>query len=92
MGAMRKYVIRLILVEATAVGIVGATLGLPIGFVTHYLANIVLSKTTALSVGFSVSPSFLFYVFGAMVLCLLGTIPPAIVGSRGTIVESISEE
>jgi putative ABC transport system permease protein len=92
MGAVRNYVIRLILAEAIAVGVVGATLGLPIGFITHYLANIVLSKTTALHVGFSVSPSFLFYVVGAMVLCLLGTIPPAIVGSRGTIVESISEE
>lgn len=92
MGATRGYVIRLILAEAMAVGVVGATLGLPIGLLTHYLANIVLSTTTALKVGFSVSPLFLFYVVGAMVLCLLGTIPPAIVGSRGTIVESISEE
>lgn len=92
MGAQRIYVIRVILAEATAVGVVGATLGLPIGFLTHYLANIVLSTTTALKVGFSVSPFFLLYVVGAMCLCLLGTIPPAIVGSRGTIVESISEE
>ena len=88
----RIYVIRVILPEATAVGVVGATLGLPIGFLTHYLANIVLSTTTALKVGFSVSPFFLLYVVGAMCLCLLGTIPPAIVGWRGTIVRSISEE
>jgi putative ABC transport system permease protein len=92
MGATREYLIRVILAEATAVGFVGGMLGLPIGFLTHYLANIVLSKTTALTVGFSVSPFFLLYVVGAMGLCLLGTIPPAIVGSRGTIVESISEE
>jgi putative ABC transport system permease protein len=92
MGAMREYVVRLILAEAIAVGFVGGTLGLPIGFLTHYLANIVLSKTTALHVGFSASPFFLLYVVGAMVLCLLGTIPPAIVGSRGAVVDSISEE
>ncbi len=92
MGAMREYVVRLILAEAVAVGFVGGMLGLPIGFLTHYLANVVLSKTTALHVGFSASPFFLLYVVGAMVLCLLGTIPPAIVGSRGAVVESISEE
>jgi putative ABC transport system permease protein len=92
MGANGKYVARLILSEAIAVGVVGAALGLVIGFSMHFFLDIVLSTSIALKLGFSVSPAFLFYVVGAMGLCLLGAIPPAIVAARRAIIESISEE
>ena len=92
MGAKRSFVIRLILTEAVAVGVVGAILGLGMGFATHYLADVVLSATTALHIHFSLSPFIVLFAVGAMALCLLGAVPPAVAAARSNIVESVSEE
>lgn len=89
MGASRRFISRMVLAEAAAVAAVGSLVGLVMGTGLHYLADQVLTATTAIDVAYEPRPSTLLFVGVAVGLCLLGALVPASRASRQNISEAI---
>ncbi|WP_067692552.1 ABC transporter permease [Nocardia jejuensis] len=90
MGISRQFLLRTILTEAVGIGLTGAAIGLVVGSAVHYLATIALSNAISLDIAYHPSPLLLVYAVAALVLSLLGSIPPAVRASRLPIVEAIA--
>lgn len=92
MGASRGTLGRMVLSEALAVGVVGGVLGLAIGGALQYLSTLILGASTGITIDYSVSPSILLFGLVALVLALVGSLPPALHASRSTIVDAIAAD
>lgn len=90
MGTSRRFLLRTVLAEAAGIGLVGAAIGLGVGAAVHYLATIALGNAISMEVPYQASPLLLVYAIAALILALLGSIPPAVRASRLPIVEAIA--
>ncbi|MCP9623722.1 ABC transporter permease [Nocardia otitidiscaviarum] len=92
MGTSRRFLLRTVLTEAAGIGVVGAAIGLAVGAAVHYLATITMSSSLSLDVEYQPSPLLLVYAVVALLLALLGSIPPAVRAARLPIVEAIAAD
>ncbi|MCW2689085.1 MAG: ABC-type transport system, involved in lipoprotein release, permease component [Mycobacterium sp.] len=89
-GATRRFTLNAILAEAAGVGIVGGLLGLILGAAIQYLTSIALTNVLSIDVAYHADPAMIAIGFGALLICLLGSVPPAIRAARLNIVEAVS--
>ena len=89
-GASRRFTLKTILAEAAGIGIVGGILGLLLGAAIQYLISIALTGVLSIDVTWHPSPAMIAIGLGALLICLLGSVPPAVRGARINIVEAIS--
>ncbi|MDT5175980.1 MAG: putative transport system permease protein [Mycobacterium sp.] len=89
-GATRAFTLKAILAEAAGIGVVGGLLGLVIGAAIQYLTSIALTNVLSIDVAWQPSPSMLLIGLGALAICLLGSVPPAVRAARLNIVEAVS--
>ncbi|RDI69340.1 ABC transporter permease [Nocardia pseudobrasiliensis] len=92
MGTSRRFLLRAVLAEAAGIGVVGAALGLGIGAAVHYLATLALGNATSIDVTYQAGPMLLVYAVAALILAMLGSIPPALRAARMPIVEAIAAD
>ncbi|MEU6582350.1 FtsX-like permease family protein [Nocardia sp. NPDC046763] len=90
MGASRRFTLRMVLAEAGGVGIVGGVLGLIFGAIYQWLAAITNSKILNIDIPYHASPLVLAFAAAALVICLLGSVPPALRAARANIVAAVS--
>ncbi|OPX10674.1 FtsX-like permease family protein [Mycobacterium sp. AT1] len=91
-GATRAFTLKAILAEAAGIGIVGAVLGLILGAAIQYLTSVALTNVLSIDVAWEPKPSMIAIGLGALAICLLGSIPPAVRAARLDIVEAISAD
>ncbi|BBZ29534.1 hypothetical protein MMAD_38290 [Mycolicibacterium madagascariense] len=89
-GATRAFTLKAILAEAAGIGIVGGLLGMILGAAIQYLTSIALTDVLSIDVTWAPSPSMLAIGLGALAICLLGSVPPAVRAARLDIVEAVS--
>lgn len=90
MGTGRKFLLRSVLAEAAGIGITGAAIGLVVGVVVQYLSTIAIGHAMTIDVVWEPSPLLLVYGTLALLLALLGSIPPAVRAARMPIVEALA--
>jgi putative ABC transport system permease protein len=90
LGATRGFTLKAILAEAAGIGIVGGLLGLALGMAIQYLTSIALTNVLSIDVAWQPSPTMIGIGLGALLICLLGSIPPAVRAARLNIVEAVS--
>jgi putative ABC transport system permease protein len=91
-GATRGFTLRAILAEAAGIGIVGGLLGLVLGATIQYLTCIALTNVLSIDVAWQPSPAMIGIGLGALAICLLGSVPPAVRAARLNIVEAVSAD
>jgi putative ABC transport system permease protein len=91
-GASRRLIRRSVLAEAGAVSLVGGAIGLGIGIALHFVSDVLLGRTMALTVPFHFEPVVLALAVAALLLALIGSLPPAFRAGRLDIVEAIGYE
>jgi putative ABC transport system permease protein len=89
-GATRAFTLKAILAEAAGIGIVGGLLGMVLGAAIQYLTSIALTDVLSIDVAWQPSPSMLLIGLGALAICLLGSVPPAVRAARLNIVTAVS--
>jgi putative ABC transport system permease protein len=92
MGTSRRFLLRTVLTEAAGIGLTGAILGLAVGAAVQYLADIAFGRAMTIPVAYSPSPMLLVYATAALILALVGSLPPAVRAARMPIVAAISAE
>jgi putative ABC transport system permease protein len=90
MGATRRFTLNAIVAEAAGVGIVGGLLGLILGAAIQYLISTALTNVLSIDVTYHANPAMIAIGLGALVICLLGSVPPAVRAARLNIVEAVS--
>jgi putative ABC transport system permease protein len=91
-GSTRRFTLNAILAEAAGIGIVGGTLGLILGSAIQYLVSIALTNVLSIDVVWQASPMMIVIGGFAVVICLLGCLPPAVRAARLNIVEAVSAD
>jgi putative ABC transport system permease protein len=89
-GSTRRFTLNAILAEAAGIGIVGGLLGLVLGAAMQYLVSIALTNVLSIDVAWQAGPMMIAIGIFAVVICLLGCLPPAVRAARLNIVEAIS--
>ncbi len=92
MGSSRRFTVQMVLVEAAAIGVVGGVAGLLFGLLDQWLFSLVSAEIMNFAVSFRPSPLALAFAVGALVLSLLGSLPPARRAARLNIIEAVSVE
>lgn len=92
MGSSRRFTLRTVLAEAAGIGFVGGVLGLLFGLTDQWLFSLISGDIMNFRVGFRLSPMALAFTAGALVICLLGSVPPARRAARLNIIEAVSVE
>ncbi|MFE3443695.1 FtsX-like permease family protein [Nocardia sp. NPDC059180] len=90
MGTGRKFLLRSVLAEAAGIGITGAVIGLAVGIVVQYLSTTAIGHAMTIDIVWQPSPLLLAYGTIALLLALLGSIPPALRAARMPIVEALA--
>jgi putative ABC transport system permease protein len=90
LGADRRFTFKAIIAEAAGIGIVGGLLGLVVGAAIQYLVSIALTNVLSIHVAWQVSPAVIAISSGALLICLLGAVLPAVRAARLNIVAAIS--
>jgi putative ABC transport system permease protein len=91
-GATRRFTLNALLAEAAGIGIVGGLLGLTLGAAIQYLTSVALTHVLSIDVIYHASPAMIAVGLGALVMCLLGSVPPAVRAARLNIVEAVSAD
>ncbi|MGD9622151.1 MAG: ABC transporter permease [Mycolicibacterium sp.] len=91
-GATRRTTLNVVVAEAIGVGVVGGTLGLVVGAGSQFLNAEALTSVLGIDVSYRPEPMMIVLGLGALGICLLGAIPPAIRAGRLNIVDAISVE
>jgi putative ABC transport system permease protein len=91
-GSTRRFTLNAILAEAAGIGIVGGVLGLILGGAIQYLVSIALTNVLSIDVVWQASPMMIVIGGFAVVICLLGCLPPAVRAARLNIVEAVSAD
>ncbi|AFM15186.1 ABC-type transport system, involved in lipoprotein release, permease component [Mycolicibacterium chubuense NBB4] len=89
-GASRRFTLAAVLSEATGVGVVGGAVGLVLGIAIQYLTSLALTNVLSIDVAWHPSPEVLGVGVAAVVVCLLGAVPPAVRATRMDIIEAVS--
>ncbi|OBF79509.1 ABC transporter permease [Mycobacterium sp. 852002-51163_SCH5372311] len=90
MGSSRRFTLRMVLVEALGIGVVGGVLGLVFGVTDQWLFSLVSGEMMSFQVSFRPSAMVLVFTIGALAISLLGSVPPARRAARLNIVEAVS--
>jgi putative ABC transport system permease protein len=88
-GGNRSFTLKVILAEAAGVGIVGGLLGLILGAAIQYLISIALTNVLSIDVAYRANPAMIAIGLGALAICLLGSLPPAVRAAQLKIVEAV---
>ncbi|GAB2556243.1 ABC transporter permease [Nocardia heshunensis] len=89
-GSSRRFALRMVLAEATAIGLIGAALGVLLGLTDQYFYSLLATDTLGIDVHFRPTPILLVFTLAALALSLLGSIPPAFRAAHLNIVDAIS--
>lgn len=89
-GTGRRFLLRSVLAEAAGIGVIGALIGLVVGAAVQYLADVAIGHAVTVDIAYSPSPVLLVYGLAALLLALLGSIPPAIRAARMPIVQALA--
>jgi putative ABC transport system permease protein len=92
MGSSRRFTLRMVLAEATGIGVVGGVLGLVFGMTDQWLFSLVSGDMMNFQVTFRPSSMALAFTLGALAISLLGSVPPARRAARLNIIEAVSVE
>jgi putative ABC transport system permease protein len=92
MGSSRRFTLWMVLAEAAGIGVVGGVLGLALGLTDQWLFSRISGDIMNFQVGFRLSPLALAFTLGALVISLLGSVPPARRAARLNIIEAVSVE
>jgi putative ABC transport system permease protein len=90
MGSSRRFTLRMVLVEAVGIGVVGGVLGLLFGVTDQWLFSLVSGEMMSFQVSFRPSAAVLAFTVGALAISLLGSVPPARRAARLNIIEAVS--
>ena len=91
-GAKPRLVLRSVLAEAVGIGVAGSLLGIAVGAATQYLATSALSQVMTIDVEYQPSPLIAVYGTVALLLTLVGSLPPAISAARMPIVRALAAD
>ncbi|OBJ05607.1 ABC transporter permease [Mycobacterium alsense] len=90
MGSSRGFTLRMVLAEATGIGIVGGVLGLLFGCADQWLFSLVSADLMNFRVAFHPSATAVGFAVGALAISLLGSVPPARRAARLNIIDAVS--
>lgn len=90
MGSSRRFTLRMVLVEALGIGVVGGVLGLVCGVTDQWLFSLVSGEMMSFPVSFRPSAMVLAFTLGALAISLLGSVPPARRAARLNIIAAVS--
>jgi putative ABC transport system permease protein len=90
MGSSRRFTLRMVLVEALGIGLVGGVAGLVFGVTDQWLFSLVSGEMMSFQVSFRPSAMVLVFTVGALAISLLGSVPPARRAARLNIIEAVS--
>ncbi|WP_156764838.1 FtsX-like permease family protein, partial [Mycobacterium sp. 1081908.1] len=90
MGSSRRSILRMVLAEATGIGVVGGALGLVFGMTDQWLFSLVSGDMMNFQVTFRPSWMACAFTLGALAISLLGSVPPARRAARLNIIEAVS--
>ncbi|KAA0024860.1 FtsX-like permease family protein [Antrihabitans cavernicola] len=91
-GSSRRFSLRMILAEAAGIGIVGALLGLVFGYAQQFVADFASSQAWNVDVKFEPTIASIVLAVCAMLLCLVGALPPAYKAARMNIIDALGVE
>lgn len=92
MGSSRRLTLQMVLAEAAGIALVGGVLGLVFGLADQWLYSLASGDIMNLVITFRPSPMSLVFTAGALVISLLGSVPPARRAARLNIIEAVSVE
>ncbi|MFD4366662.1 ABC transporter permease [Rhodococcus sp. NPDC058521] len=91
-GSSRRFALRTVLAEAAAIGLVGGAIGVAFGAANQYLNSMAMSNVLSIDVEYQPMVTALLFAAVAVVLSLLGSIPPALRAARLNIVAAVGVE
>lgn len=89
-GSSRRFALRTVLAEAAAIGIVGGGIGLMFGAANQFLISFAMTNVLSIDVAYQASAMLLVFATAAIILSMVGSIPPAVRASRLNIIEAVS--
>ncbi len=92
MGSSRRFTLRMVLAEATGIGVIGGVLGLVFGLADQWLFSLVSGDMMNFRVAFRPGTTAIVFTLGALAISLLGSVPPARRAARLNIIEAVSAE
>jgi putative ABC transport system permease protein len=92
MGSSRRFTLRMVLAEATGIGVIGGVLGLVYGLTDQWLFSLVSGDMMNFQVAFRPSLMAFAFTVGALAISLLGSVPPARRAARLNIIEAVGVE
>ncbi len=92
LGASRRLIGRSVLAEALAVSLVGGALGLVTGVLLHVVSTSLISSTGDLVVSYHFQPIALALAAAALLVSLVGALPPASYAARLDVIAAIGYE
>lgn len=92
MGSSRRFILRMVLAEAVGIGCVGGIVGLVFGCADQWLFSLVSGDMMNFQVTFRPSWMALAFTVGALVISLLGSVPPARRAARLNIIDAVGVE
>ncbi len=90
MGSSRRFTLRMVLAEATGIGVIGGVLGLAFGCADQWLFSLVSGDMMNFQVAFRPSWTAFAFCLGALAISLLGSLPPARRAARLNIIQTVS--
>jgi putative ABC transport system permease protein len=90
-GASRSFIVRAVLAEAAAIGLVGGVCGTAMGLITQYVGATVLSNCIGLDIHYRADPAFVLYPVIAVALCMVSAGGAAVQAARLNIIEAIGD-
>ena len=92
MGSSRRFTLRMVLAEATGIGVIGGVLGLVLGLTDQWLFSLVSGEMMNFPVAFRPSSMAVVFTLGALAISLLGSVPPARRAARLNIIDALGVE
>jgi putative ABC transport system permease protein len=89
-GASRGLILRMVLTEAASIGLVGGMIGLVFGLASQYFYDMATPTILNFDVPYQPGPSAAGFAVLALVLSLVGCIPPAVQASRINIIRAVA--